>query len=64
MPKRRKPEEGPRDRVDLRAEPAWIGRVQAQADRLGIGLSAYIRMVVTRALEADEANDPKIKRTK
>jgi hypothetical protein len=43
-----------RDRVDLRAEPEWIARVQAQADRLGMALSAYIRMATTKEVERDE----------
>lgn len=47
-----------RDRVDLRADPAWIARVERQATRKTIGLSAYIRQAVTAALEADEATDP------
>ena len=47
-----------RDRIDLRADPAWSARVQAQADRLGLSFSAYIREAVTRKLEADEANAP------
>jgi hypothetical protein len=44
----------PRDRIDLRADPEWTARVQAQADRLGIALSAYIRMAVSERLERDE----------
>jgi len=51
--------EQPRDRIDLRADPAWIARIQAQADRLGLGLSAYIRQAVTRQLEQDEAQAPR-----
>lgn len=47
----------PRDRIDLRAEPEWIARIKAQASRLGMGASAYIRMAVTLKLEADEADE-------
>ncbi len=47
-----------RDRVDLRVEPAWVARVERQAKRLGLTLSAYIRQATTRQLETDEASDP------
>jgi hypothetical protein len=57
LAKRADPPSG-RDRVDLRAEPDWIARVQRQADRLGISLSAYIRQATSRQLEQDEATDP------
>jgi hypothetical protein len=56
--------EEPRGRIALRADPAWIARVQAQADRLGIGLSAYIRQAVTRQLERDESEEPQRPRGK
>ena len=57
------PEEPPssRGRVDLRADPAWIARVERQANRKTINLSAYIRQAVTAALEADEATDPELR---
>lgn len=47
-----------RDRIDLRADPAWVARVERQAERLGLGVSAYIRQATTLKLEADEATDP------
>lgn len=47
-----------RDRIDLRGEPAWIARVQRQANRLGISLSDYIRQAVTLRVEEDEATEP------
>jgi hypothetical protein len=53
-----------RDRIALRADPAWIARVQAQADRLGIGLSAYIRQAVTRQFERHESEEPQRPRGK
>jgi hypothetical protein len=49
----------PRDRVDLRADAEWIARVERQAARLGMTLSSYIRAATTRAVEADEATEPK-----
>ena len=58
MPKR-KPKGEPRDRIDLRAEPEFVARMQAQADRLGLSLSAYIRLSVTERLERDEATSPR-----
>jgi hypothetical protein len=54
----RRPADDGRDRVELRADPAWLARVQRQADRLGVSVSAYIRQATTRQLEADEATDP------
>lgn len=47
-----------RDRVDLRADPTWVARVERQARRLGLNVSAYIRLATTRQLEIDEANAP------
>lgn len=44
--------------IDLRAEPAWVARVERQAKRLGVSLSAYIRQATTRQLERDEASEP------
>ena len=50
-----------RDRVDLRADPAWVARLERQADRLGITITAYVKQAVSRALEADEATDPTLR---
>lgn len=50
-----------RDRLDLRAEPAWVARVRRQADRFGMSISAYIRAKTTEALERDEATDESLK---
>ena len=49
-----------RDRIDLRAEPAWIARIEKQAARFGTNLSAYIREAVTIKLESDEQSDPSL----
>ena len=49
-----------RDRIDLRADPAWVARIERQAERFGINLSAYIREAVTIRLEADESTDPSL----
>jgi hypothetical protein len=46
-----------RERIDLRGDPDWIARIRAQAGRLGLGLSAYIRLAVTKQLERDEADE-------
>jgi predicted HicB family RNase H-like nuclease len=53
-----------RDRIDLRAEPELVARLKRQAKRLGISMSAYIRLAVTRQVEQDESNDPKSHRRK
>lgn len=52
------PQEPTRERIDLRADPAWIARVRRQAERLGISLSDYIRQATTRQLERDENTEP------
>jgi hypothetical protein len=39
------------DLIQVRAEPAWIDRVNAEAERLGLSLSAYIRLAVNERLE-------------
>jgi hypothetical protein len=47
-----------RDRIDLRADSAWIARVKHQAERLGIkSISAYIRQATTRQLIQDEREE-------
>ena len=43
-----------RDRVDLRAPPDWIARVERQAKRRGISLSAYIRQATSLMVDDDE----------
>ncbi len=45
------------NKVEFRADPAWINRVDTAAARLGLKRSAYIRMVVSQEmarLEADQ----------
>lgn len=54
----RKSDEPTRDRIDLRADPDWVARIERQAERHGISVSAYIRLAVTGRLESDEATDP------
>lgn len=48
----------PRDRIDLRAEPALVVRLRRQAERLGLNISAYLRLAAVERLERDEATDP------
>ena len=50
-----------RDRIDIRADPAWVARAQRQADRFGISLSAYLKQAATKSMEHDEATDPALK---
>jgi len=47
-----------RNKVEFLAEPEWIDRVTKVAERLGLSISAYIRMVVTQRMNADEAELP------
>jgi hypothetical protein len=45
-----------RNRVELYGEPNWIRKVTAEANRLGLNLSAYVRLAVNLDLERREAN--------
>jgi predicted HicB family RNase H-like nuclease len=55
----RKKEKFDRERIELRAEPEWIERVTAEAERLGLSLSAYIRLAVNERLEKAPPPRPK-----
>lgn len=41
------------ERIDLRAPTLWVHRVEFAARKKGLGVSAYIRMVVAERMEAD-----------
>jgi hypothetical protein len=60
MGRRKKPKE-PHGRIEFQAPEQWIERIERQARRLGITISAYIRLVTTRQLERDEAEDPEFR---
>jgi hypothetical protein len=60
--KQDKDPEVPRDRIDLRADPDWVARVAAAAERFGLSVSAYIRLAVTERMERDEASQPGTRR--
>jgi hypothetical protein len=47
-----------RDRLELRADPEWIQRATRAAERFGLSLSAFIRMVVSERLEELDRNPP------
>jgi hypothetical protein len=47
-----------RERIEIRADSEWIARVSAEADRLGLSLSAYIRLAVNERLERTAAPAP------
>jgi hypothetical protein len=51
---RRKRENFDRERIEVRADPAWIERVVREAGRLGLSLSAYIRLAVNERLDRTE----------
>jgi hypothetical protein len=42
--------------VEFTAPPEWIAEVNEEAQRLGLNLSSYIRMVVTQALQKAKAD--------
>jgi hypothetical protein len=51
-----------RDLIQLRAEPEWIDRVNTEAERLGLSLSAYIRLAVNERLERTAPETPAARR--
>jgi hypothetical protein len=40
-------------RVDLRADPDWLAQVEEAGRRLGLGISAYIRLATSERLARD-----------
>lgn len=60
----RKKESLDRERVEFRADPEWIERVNTEALRLGLNLSSFIRMIVTQHMDRveDERADSKARR--
>lgn len=50
-----RPKKGKRvGKVEIRADADWIERLDRIADRLALDRSAYIRMVVSQAMDAFE----------
>jgi hypothetical protein len=47
----RKKENFDRERIEIRADAAWIAKVTSEAERLGLSLSAYIRLAVNERME-------------
>ena len=43
-----------RNKFEVVADPAWIDRVLRHADRLALNISAYVRMVVSQRMDADD----------
>jgi hypothetical protein len=60
-PKRPNPD---RDKIELRADPAWIGRVTDAAESLGVSLSAFVRLAINERLQRMESEFPTRKRKK
>jgi hypothetical protein len=54
----RKKENFERGRVEFKADPEWIERVNAEAERIGLNLSSFIRMVMTQYMDKVEAERP------
>ena len=46
------------ERVDLRVPPTWLKRVEDAADRKGLKVAAYIRMVTTERMDQDNVPKP------
>ena len=57
--KKKDPGQRKERRIELRAEELWAQRVERQAERFNLGLSAYIRQAIQERLERDEATDPR-----
>jgi len=47
-----------RDRLEIRADPAWIDQVTEAARRVGCSLSSYVRMALTERMQRDGVNVP------
>jgi hypothetical protein len=63
--RKKKPADGnipARDRIDLRADRAWVARIERQASRFSLTVSAYIKQATSQALERDEATDPQLRK--
>jgi len=42
-----------RDRLEIRADPAWIDQVTEAARRVGCSLSSYVRIALTERMQRD-----------
>lgn len=58
MPRKKDPK-SKRGRVEFLAEPEWINRVTAHAEKLGLNLSSFIRLSVNKQMERDGADEEK-----
>jgi hypothetical protein len=63
LPKRRKVKFD-RERLELRADADWIAQVEAEAGRLGLSLSGYIRLCVQERLDRTPEAKQRPKRKK
>ena len=45
-------------RVEFVAPPEWVRRLEANAARFGVSVSAYLRLAATERMERDEATAP------
>jgi predicted HicB family RNase H-like nuclease len=45
-------------RFNMRVSPAWMERVRAEAERLGISMADWVIMTVNEKLQAGEAKRP------
>jgi hypothetical protein len=44
-----------RKKIEVVADAAWADRVLLHARRLGLNLSAFVRMALTQRMDADDA---------
>jgi hypothetical protein len=44
-----------RNKIEVMADPAWIDRVMRHAERLGLNISAYMRLATTERMDRDDA---------
>lgn len=47
------------DRIEIRADAAWARQVEAEAERWGMAVAAYIRLAVNEKMERDRRGEPK-----
>lgn len=47
-----------RDRIEIRADPEWIDRVNAAAEKVGLSISAFLRLAGNRLMSDPEFAPP------
>lgn len=48
----------PAESIQVRADPAWIARLKAAAKRMGLSVSGYVRLTMTREMDRMSRRSP------